>query len=89
MTNDITGEIGGTPPGRGSPGATGAGPYCGHCGRPRGDEERRDEEVHAACGRALRLEPPRYCAHCRRRMVVQIVPTGWAARCVAHGVLRG
>jgi hypothetical protein len=42
---------------------------------------------HEACGAARRLEPPRYCAACRRRLVVQITPTGWTARCAEHGVL--
>ena len=46
--------------------------YCGHCGEP-GVEH--DEP----------LEPPRYCPRCRRRMVVQVHPTGWSARCVEHG----
>ncbi|WP_280438315.1 hypothetical protein [Nocardia carnea] len=36
---------------------------------------------------ALGLEPPRFCAHCGRRMVVQIDPGGWRARCSRHGVL--
>ncbi|MFI1461716.1 biotin synthase auxiliary protein BsaP [Nocardia carnea] len=35
----------------------------------------------------LGLEPPRFCAHCGRRMVVQIDPGGWRARCSRHGVL--
>lgn len=33
----------------------------------------------------LGLEPPRYCAECGRRMVVQVVPDGWTARCSRHG----
>lgn len=52
--------------------------YCGHCGEPG---------VHEACLRQLELDPPRYCTHCRRRMVVQVHPTGWSARCVEHGTL--
>ncbi|MEV0360556.1 hypothetical protein AB0H71_31325 [Nocardia sp. NPDC050697] len=36
---------------------------------------------------ALGLEPPRYCAHCGRRMVVQVSPDGWWARCSRHGML--
>ncbi|TWD79405.1 hypothetical protein FB561_0463 [Kribbella amoyensis] len=55
--------------------------YCGHCGGELADGE------HAECGRALMMEPPRYCAQCRRRMVVQVHPTGWSARCSAHGEL--
>ena len=48
--------------------------YCGHCGE-RGVQH--DEP----------LEPPRFCTRCRRRMVVQVHPTGWTARCAAHGVV--
>ncbi|MFC0313756.1 hypothetical protein ACFQNE_06925 [Gordonia phosphorivorans] len=33
------------------------------------------------------LEPPRYCGQCGRRMVVQVVPDGWVARCSRHGTL--
>jgi hypothetical protein len=33
------------------------------------------------------LEPPRYCSGCRRRMVVQVTPTGWTAKCVEHGII--
>jgi len=52
--------------------------YCGLCGEPG---------THDVCVRRLELEPPRYCEQCRRRMVVQVHPTGWTARCVEHGVL--
>ncbi|MGY2874709.1 hypothetical protein ACVW00_001899 [Marmoricola sp. URHA0025 HA25] len=55
--------------------------YCGHCGVAL------DEADHAACAERLRLEPPRFCGHCRRRMVVQVTPTSWTARCVEHGDL--
>ncbi|SDH49862.1 hypothetical protein SAMN05444695_102136 [Rhodococcus triatomae] len=34
----------------------------------------------------LGLEPPRYCTECGRRMVVQISPDGWWAKCSRHGV---
>jgi ribosomal protein S18 acetylase RimI-like enzyme len=50
--------------------------FCGLCGKPG---------RHAGCDRQLVLEPPRYCGQCRRRMVVQVHPTGWSARCVEHG----
>lgn len=33
------------------------------------------------------LEPPRFCAHCGRRMIVQIAPDGWWARCSRHGTI--
>lgn len=54
-------------------------PWCGQCG------DALTAEAHARCRAAAELEPPRYCAHCRRRMVVQVTPTGWTARCVEHG----
>jgi hypothetical protein len=57
--------------------------YCDRCGFP-------DAEVaHAACADARRLEPPRFCSECRRRMKVQVVPTGWTASCVEHGTRTG
>ncbi|MGJ0120901.1 hypothetical protein ACQ7HM_16995 [Williamsia sp. MIQD14] len=43
------------------------------------------EEVPAAA--QLGLEPPRYCGQCGRRMVVQVVPDGWTARCSRHGTV--
>ncbi len=52
--------------------------FCGQCGEPG---------THEACQHLLELEPPRYCARCRRRMVVQVHPTGWSARCVEHGTV--
>ncbi len=55
------------------------GPYCGHCGNLLAEDD------HGACSRRAELEPPRYCAQCRRRMVVQVLPTGWSARCSRHG----
>jgi hypothetical protein len=56
-------------------------PWCPRCGTALalGD--------HAACERALELEPPRYCTRCRRRMKVQVVPGGWRADCVEHGAV--
>ena len=50
--------------------------YCDACGEPGS---------HPACEARRDLEPPRYCPRCRRRMVVQVTPTGWTARCVEHG----
>ena len=55
--------------------------HCGHCG------EAVDARDHKVCDKRLRMEPPRYCTQCRRRMVVQVVPRGWTARCVEHGEL--
>lgn len=53
---------------------------CAHCGEPG---------THPVCVAALALEPPRYCVWCGRRMVVQVHPTGWAAKCVEHGTSSG
>lgn len=53
--------------------------YCGQCGKPM------DEGTHPACAASLELEPPRYCGQCARRMVVQVLPSGWIARCSRHG----
>jgi hypothetical protein len=53
--------------------------YCDHCGAPLGSGG------HEGCDAARRIEPPRYCAKCRRRLVVQVTPRGWSARCSRHG----
>lgn len=55
--------------------------YCDHCG------ERLQAHAHDECRRLREMEPPRYCAYCRRRLVVQVVPRGWTARCSRHGAL--
>lgn len=56
--------------------------FCVHCGKSLA------EAVHAGCHNPrTALEPPRFCAHCARRMVVQITPRGWTARCSRHGEL--
>jgi hypothetical protein len=54
--------------------------FCVRCGEPR------STGAHTACDDALTLEPPRYCAQCRRRMVVQVTPRGFTATCSVHGV---
>jgi hypothetical protein len=54
--------------------------YCGRCGEPA-------PVPHAECAERLALEPPRYCPQCRRRLIVQVLPTGFTARCSAHGEL--
>lgn len=56
--------------------------FCGACGEPA-------QAPHAACEARLALEPPRFCAHCRRRMKVQVTPRGWSAACVAHPTIVG
>ncbi|HEX7717243.1 MAG TPA: hypothetical protein VF416_08130 [Marmoricola sp.] len=53
--------------------------FCGHCGEPL------DAAGHDACRERLRMEPPRFCTQCHRRMQVQVTPTSWTARCVEHG----
>jgi hypothetical protein len=53
--------------------------FCDRCGEPA------TEADHSACAQARQLEPPRFCPGCRRRMKVQVVPTGWTATCVEHG----
>jgi len=58
------------------------GVWCDQCG----DAATGD---HGACADRRELEPPRYCGQCRRRMVVQVLPRGWEARCVEHGLLTG
>jgi hypothetical protein len=55
--------------------------FCGHCGRSA------NEGDHAVCAEKLRFEPPRFCVECDRRMVVQVTPTSWTARCVEHGAI--
>jgi hypothetical protein len=54
--------------------------YCDQCGEPAADVATRRAR------RGALLEPPRYCPGCRRRMVVQVTPHGWTARCVEHGI---
>ncbi|MGH3438092.1 MAG: hypothetical protein ACRDRN_16695 [Sciscionella sp.] len=54
--------------------------YCIHCGQPV------SVAGHEGCHNArTALEPPRYCPQCGRRMVVQVTPAGWTARCSRHG----
>lgn len=57
------------------------GAWCGQCG------EAVSEGDHARCARRAELEPPRFCAHCRRRMKVQVTPGTWSATCVQHGTV--
>ncbi len=43
--------------------------------------------THTPAAAQLGLEPPRFCARCGRRMVVQVRPDGWRAHCSRHGQL--
>ncbi|MFJ1763930.1 hypothetical protein ACIOD2_26695 [Amycolatopsis sp. NPDC088138] len=55
--------------------------FCVHCGQewPGGAD-------HPACRiPGQDLQPPRFCGHCARRLVVQVTPLGWTARCSRHG----
>ncbi|HEY3869874.1 MAG TPA: hypothetical protein VGM10_16030 [Actinocrinis sp.] len=66
--------------------------FCDQCGKPTaavGEAEAKHAgaDAHSTCAARRELEPPRYCPRCARRMVVQILPTGWTARCSAHGEL--
>lgn len=57
--------------------------FCSWCGKSTAESE------HDLCQRRLALvDPPRYCAECARRMVVQVTPAGWVARCSRHGEIR-
>jgi len=56
--------------------------YCDACGRPAGEGD------HARCAaRRAATDPPRWCTTCGRKLVVQVLPFGWTARCVKCGPL--
>ncbi len=57
--------------------AVDAGVYNVYTGEPAG----ADPPAAARLG----LEPPRFCAACGRRMIVQVRPDGWWAQCSRHG----
>ncbi|HLR99799.1 hypothetical protein H7J77_14585 [Mycolicibacillus parakoreensis] len=59
------------------PAPVGAGVYNVYTGGPAGSA--------SPTAAQLGLEPPRYCAECGRRMIVQVRPNGWLARCSRHG----
>ncbi|HVR00302.1 MAG TPA: hypothetical protein VMS16_16110 [Mycobacterium sp.] len=66
------------------PAPVGAGEYNVYTGAgSRLDDA--DTAVPAAA--QLGLEPPRFCAACGRRMVVQVRPDGWWAKCSRHGIV--
>lgn len=54
-----------------------------YTGEPEGDGGPVDVPTAARLG----LEPPRFCAECGRRMIVQVRPDGWSAKCSRHGEL--
>ncbi|MEJ7892851.1 MAG: hypothetical protein WKF94_09435 [Solirubrobacteraceae bacterium] len=56
--------------------------FCDGCGNPVADGD------HARCrARRAATDPPRFCTECARKLVVQVLPTGYTARCVRCGVL--
>jgi hypothetical protein len=66
------------------PGPVGAGIYNVYTGAACGGDL-ADSTVPTAA--RLGLEPPRFCAECGRRMVVQVRPDGWWAKCSRHGLV--
>ena len=54
-----------------------------YTGEPEGSPGSQAVSTAARLG----LEPPRFCAECGRRMIVQVRPDGWEANCSRHGVL--
>jgi hypothetical protein len=66
--------------------------FCDRCGEPCSPgtpgAEDLGQAAHEECAAARVLEPPRFCPACRRRMKVQVLPTGWIATCVEHGETR-
>ena len=52
-----------------------------------GEPEHGSVDAVVSAAVRLGLEPPRYCAECGRRMIVQVRPDGWAAKCSRHGEL--
>jgi hypothetical protein len=66
------------------------GQWCGQCGEALvgGIPDSGGGAVdHRRCLQRAALEPPRWCVHCRRRMVVQVTPAAWTATCSRHGTV--
>ncbi|MFL6137025.1 MAG: GNAT family N-acetyltransferase [Frankiaceae bacterium] len=61
----------------------------GRCDRCGGTAASGPDDGHEACRAQRALEPPRYCRRCGRRLVVQVTPRGWTARCSQHGITTG
>ena len=66
------------------PAPVGAGVYNVYTGAVCHDDSTAGTLPTAA---RLGLEPPRFCAECGRRMVVQVRPDGWWAKCSRHGLV--
>lgn len=65
------------------PAPVGAGSFNVHTGIELGGEAGATTPTAAQLG----LEPPRFCAACGRRMIVQVRPDGWWAKCSRHGLV--
>ncbi|MBN3454339.1 hypothetical protein JNN96_09945 [Mycobacterium sp. DSM 3803] len=63
------------------PAPVGAGVYNVYTGAEIGSASGSTIPTAAQLG----LEPPRFCAECGRRMIVQVRPDGWHAKCSRHG----
>ena len=63
------------------PAPVGAGAYNVYTGIAQADAG----GVSVSTAAQLGLEPPRFCAACGRRMIVQVRPDGWWAKCSRHG----
>lgn len=63
------------------PAPVGAGIYNVYTGVLSAELNGSDTPTAAQLG----LEPPRFCADCGRRMVVQVRPDGWWSECSRHG----
>jgi hypothetical protein len=71
--------------------------WCDRCGgaldqtaqdQSAQDQNALDQSAHRAWVAARAVADPRDIAACRRRMKVQVLPTGWIATCVEHGETR-
>lgn len=65
------------------PEVLGAGVYNVYTGVRVDDPSGRSLPTAAQLG----LEPPRFCASCGRRMMVQVRPDGWWGKCSRHGLV--
>lgn len=57
--------------------------FCDICGKPEIEGE------HRVCQARRAIDPPRFCPQCARRMIVQVSPAGWSAKCSVHGSTEG
>lgn len=57
--------------------------HCPRCGEPAHPDEPARCPLQPAAGGGG--DPPRFCPACGRRLVVQVLPDGYRARCTRHG----